>query len=97
MRKIKLEVLKKETITDDEGNFKEEFIKVKDIFSDYLMPYGSEKALKEYGFTINTTNKTITFDKVNQKEYVRYENKTYFIIEVMNYPNGANILLLELI
>lgn len=72
------------------------FSPVKTIRIDMILPFGSESAKKAYGLEIQSTHRTTTYDEVEVNSYLRFQNKVYWIKEVIRYPR-ANQLVMELI
>lgn len=80
---------------DDKGNvIGKEFMKEKSLRIDFIIPFGSDLTLKQYGYSITTTHKTITFDKVERNKHLQFKNKVFLIKEVSEYYRKS-ILLLE--
>lgn len=84
---------------DKDGVTREGYTKL--ITTDSIMvdiqPYSSEKAKKEYGYDVVTTN--IMFcdfiSEITEDAIIKYNNKTYSVQKILDWQEYLDVLLLE--
>lgn len=97
MIKTKAELVSLSKLKDEVGRpINGEITVLKTVYLGSLIPKTHRNFPKEYGSDIQGDYGALTFADVSINDHLRINDKLYRVIESMDYPNRAKMLLLEL-